>query len=240
MSRKHLLDEITFHNRAEKTSRPSISRNWNPLPRTVFEFDPDTLDLYDRLISFREAVGKFHRLASESTRAANDAADTYRRNVREVIANGGDPATVTSGEAAHTAQAAAYVDLAGEAQAGADNTARELAARLGDTATDYIPPADEQLEKVTATMRKAITALEKSWAEYSRAWQIRRIFGTLALNGGLVGSFDPNPAVPAQVREALDELTTRLTDLDTLRRDEELMTQWRAANPAAELHGVTA
>ena len=71
-----------------------------------------------------------------------------------------------------------------------------------------------------------------SLSRWRRGWHTSGSFG------GRISNYDPNVALPAEVRAALDVLADHLASLDRLKDDEATVTAWRAENARARAHAA--
>lgn len=224
---------MTFLKRDARVTPPTVSPQTNLIPRTVIEASPEIAEAYDR---FTNAKAARHSAYAEG-RKLRDKAELgrkdYQAKVREAVSTGGDTSKLNDPHDTLITKAEAVEAVARNAEGQLLALGRDLGAAIQTHAPELFAASEAAIEAAASRIRADLETLTRSWAEYAEAWQVRRILSDAHYFGGGLNNYDPNPALPAQVGPALDNLTARLNDLAALRADEAELTTWRAHEVAA-------
>lgn len=218
---------LVFHDRNKRHTTPNVSTNTNLPPRDTFKGHARALDAYDLFVNTITARDTHYRQAKKLRLEADQVATEYRLSVREALATGTSTDGLVDNSHALIVKAAAHEALAAQADPSLITLGRELGASFEEIAADLFEPAEKVMVRNSAKVLSDLESLTKSWQEWSRAWQVRRIFSEFEAYGGNLANFDPAPALPSAVSKALETIREHLGYLDTLRADEQELREWR-------------
>lgn len=174
------------------------------------------------------------RKAAAANAEADGATLAYRREVRETIADGGDPTKVKDATEKHRATAAAHVQFSADSQAERERLGTTLGPMLEDAAPALFAATETAIEYTATHVRAALAGVRETWREHSEAFELRRWLSHVALDGGRVSSFHGASGLPASAADALAALHHAIAELDRLKDDEAEVSRWREQEQAAK------
>ncbi len=239
---KHALRLNGHHQRNDKSRHPSRVRPGGHLPTAdrlaEVGASPELVAQVQRWHDLVTAERDHARKAAAANVAVTEAAQSYRREVRETIADGGDPAKVKDQTARHHATAAAHVQFSVVAQAERERLGAALGLLVEDAAPALFPAAETAIDYTATHVRAALVGVRETWRKHSDAFQLRAWLSHVHLDGGDVPSFHGASGLPAAAEAALAALDHAIEELDRLKADEAEVTRWRRQEQAAKDHGA--
>jgi hypothetical protein len=221
-----------FHARKHRTRGAACVNPTTRIPTTeeLPEAPADLAEALDRWHRLTVSEREQARLAAAANGKADEAAAAYRREVRETLANGGDPGKVKNDTERHKAVAATHIEFHNDARNERARLGFELGPMLEATAPDLFAPIEERIEKSARAVRGSLTSVREAWAHYSRDFEMRRWLSHAALDGGHVGVYHGSQPLPREVAEALAVLDAHIDSLDKLKADEQEVREYRKQN----------
>lgn len=225
---------LAIHARGQRVNEPYVRSNTRLLPRETFAGHPDVLASYDRMATLLDAIDHHTSEIRRLRRASEQAAETYRLEVREALSTGKDTSKISNESADLAIQAKEHEALLRRAQHAADAHGRQLGSDIQAAAPLAFDGVEKRLDTADAKVRRAVTALEKSMEEWGSAWQERRILSAIHLFGGPLMDHEPEHAMPKEIYTALELIADQLANPDRIRADEAQLGAERAKSARAD------
>ncbi|MHA6512006.1 hypothetical protein [Tessaracoccus sp. Z1128] len=219
--------KMRFLHPSQRHTRPSVSPNTALPPRGLFTGHSSLLATYDAWTRVEGARKQHEADAYRLDQEATTAAREYSEAIKTALRAGTSASEVRSTEPELRAQAAAHRELALEAKRESIAFGTTLADALTAAAPDVYPNIEAEMETHAASIRAALDSLSGAYSKWAALWHLRRILGSIVANGGPLGSYRPNPPLPANVASALQELVNELDTLPQLRIEEAYLAEWR-------------
>lgn len=218
---------LTYFDRNSRFTAPEVRKNATLPPRDTFKGQKAVLEAYDNYTATLDARAHHHREARKLREEATTSRTAYNRAIREALTTGAQTDGITDPHDELIAKAEGHEHLAGQADVQLITLGIALGQAIHDAAPKLFPGAENVMEHAASRVRADVAALRESWSTWAAAWQIRMMLSESHLIGGSLRNYDPRSPLPSDVVAALDTLEARLNDLDTLKRDEAELIQWR-------------
>jgi hypothetical protein len=229
---------LTLLTRRHRQAAPTVSPQMNLLPREVVESNPIVLEAFDRFVNAKTARTKAHTESRKLRDKATQGRADYQRQAKDAITTGADTSKLADPHDKLIAQAEAHDAIATNAVGQLLRLGNELGEAIAEHAPELYAVSETAMQSAAERVVADIASLNDSWKAWAVAWQTRMILTNAHLYGGLLGSYEPNPGLPADVNAALNTITTRLADLDTLHAEESELAGWREEQRRAEAHNA--